>query len=100
MGETTMRQYVFSKNYELHHLAELMPQGATIRVLSDNDVARVGNIVVLTALSMGAGEKDLILEVTPAPAEEATPDTDDSDEEDSPEEAADGEEEEGKDCYW
>ena len=41
-----------------------VPQGATIRVLGNDDVARVGNIVILTALSMGAGENDLILEVT------------------------------------
>ena len=68
-----MKQYVLNRSYELHHLSDLMPQGATIRVLGDNDVARVGNIVIITALNMGAGEKDLIMEVTPAPAEEAAP---------------------------
>ena len=95
-----MKQYVLNRSYELHHLANLMPQGATIRVLGDNDVARVGNIVILTALSMGAGEKDLILEVTPAPAEEAATDTegDIADTDDTP--ADDDEGEEGKDCYW
>ena len=99
-----MKQYVLSKNYELHHLAELMPQGATIRVLGDNDVARVGNIVILTALSMGAGEKDLILEVTPAPTEEAAPadtdtvaDIDDTTDTDAPSDEDDGKEKEG---YW
>lgn len=98
-----MKQYVLNRNYELHHLAELMPQGATIRVLGDNDVARVGNIVILTALSMGAGEKDLILEVTPAPTRETAPaeeaDTDIDDTTETADTPSD-EEEEGKDCYW
>ena len=61
-----MKQYVL-KNYELRNLSELLPQGATIRVLRDDDVARVGNIVILTSLSREEGERDLILEVTPAP---------------------------------
>ena len=99
-----MKQYVLNRNYELHHLAELMPEGAVIRVLRNDDVARVGNIVVLTALNMGAGEKDLLLEVTPPePAEPAAADTDDDEgdiaDTDAP--SDDKEEgEEGKDCYW
>lgn len=97
-----MKQYVLSKNYELRHLAELMPQGATIRVLGDNDVARVGSIVIVTALSMGAGERDLILEVTnPAVADDADGDIDDDDTAGTPSDDNDNDnKEEDKDCYW
>ena len=77
---------------------DVFTPGAVIRVLGDDDVARVGNIVILTSLSMGAGERDLILEVTPAPVKEVAPATDDEDTTDDADttDAPSDEEEEGE----
>lgn len=104
-----MKQCVLSNSYELRHLAELFPQGAMIRVLGSNDITRVGNIVILTAVG-SKDEDDLVLEVAPA---EAAPDTDiddtdtdiddtDGDTTETADTPSDEEEEgeEGKDCYW
>ena len=65
---------------------DVFTPGATIRVLGDDDVARVGNIVILTSLSREAGERDIILEVTPAPVKEVAPATDGEDDAPSDEE--------------
>lgn len=96
-----MKQYVLSNSCELRHLAELFPQGAMIRVLGMNDITRVGNIVIITAIG-SKDEDNLILEVAPA---EVAPDTGTPSDEDDDDTAAapsddDEEEEEGKDCYW
>ena len=99
-----MKQYVLSNKYELRRLTELLPQGAMIRVLRNSDVARVGNIVVLTAVG-SKDEDDLVLEVAPpeppAPTEGAATDTegDIADTDDTPSDDDDEEEEEDK-GYW
>ena len=91
--EKTMKQFVFSNKYELRQMARLLPQGAVIRALSQDDITRVGNIVVLTSVG-SKDEDDLVLEV--APAEEAAP----ADEGDDATDDNSSSEEDGKDCYW
>ena len=89
-----MKQFVFSNKYELHQMMGLLRQGAVIRGLTQDDVARVGDIVGLTAVG-SKDEDDLVLEV--APAEDAT-DTETSSSSSSSDEG--DEEGDGKDCYW
>ena len=77
---------------------DVFTPGAVIRVLTNDDVARVGNIVVLKRVG-APNEDDLILEVT-HPTTAAAPDTDDADNNTADTPSDDDKEEEGKDCYW
>ena len=91
-----MKQYVLSNKYELRRLTELLPQGAMIRVLRNSDVARVGNIVVLTSVG-SKDEDDLVLEVAPPEPPAPTDDTAADDEDTA--ESSDDDKEEDK-GYW
>ena len=98
-----MRQYVLSKNYELRQLAEMFPQGTVIRVLGPDDIVRVGDILLLTAIGAKEGE-ELTLEVTHPVASESATDIDDTDgddeDEDTAESSNDNDDKKEDNGYW